>query len=253
MGDALPAIALPAGLRVRSVAAGGLHTCAIFSDDTLRCWGDNTHGQLGYGDTEARGDFAVSTPAYLPPIDLGAHEVAEQVVTSTASTCVLSRHALGSRRSVRCWGNNVHGELGYGDTAPRADTPRTRPALLAPLALGDATSEPLAVTLGWDHACAQLSDHTVQCWGDNDVGQLGLGDTQNRGASLPIEGMPRTDLGGAPSGVYAGISHSCATFDSGEVRCWGYNNAGQLGVEHLDAVGDQPREMGRLLRPTALR
>src|SRR5947209_8648312 len=34
------------GARLTSVSAGHGHTCAIKSDGTLTCWGDNTYGQL---------------------------------------------------------------------------------------------------------------------------------------------------------------------------------------------------------------
>lgn len=56
---------------------------------------------------------------------------------------------------VKCWGNNLVGALGLGDTK----------------------------TPGGDHTCALLDTGDVKCWGSNARGELGLGDTTNRGTT----------------------------------------------------------------------
>src|SRR5262245_7483768 len=58
-----------------------------------------------------------------------------------------------------------------------ADTEAASEAPVAPRAY-----KAIAVTSGRYHACALLEDHRVKCWGDNDYGQLGLGDRIDRGA-----------------------------------------------------------------------
>ena len=114
MGDSLPAV--PLGMRALAVSAGGNHSCALLEDGSVKCWGENSLGQLGQGDRVTRGDEPGELDA-LRPVDLGG-ERALQVTTGYSHTCVLLR---GDR--VRCWGNNVYGALGRGDGLPRGDEP----------------------------------------------------------------------------------------------------------------------------------
>ncbi len=96
------------------------HTCAVFEDRSVKCWGRNNHGQLGLPDTtENRGDAPNEMGVSLPAVDLG-NDTPLQVVTGEAHTCV--RFA---SQKVKCWGKNEHGELGYGDTLPRGAEPGT--------------------------------------------------------------------------------------------------------------------------------
>jgi hypothetical protein len=83
--------------------------------------------------------------------------------------------------SVKCWGSNVNGQLGLGDTQQRGDGPGELGATLPAVDLGPGRTA-LQLTAGYNHTCARLDDGSVKCWGLNDVGQLGLGDTQSRGS-----------------------------------------------------------------------
>ncbi|HEU4411388.1 MAG TPA: hypothetical protein VFS43_39420 [Polyangiaceae bacterium] len=96
------------------------------------------------------------------------------------------------------------------------------------------------VAVGGDHSCAIAGNREVHCWGRNDRGQLGDGTTTTRLTPVPVLEAP----GGPPlTGVQAlalGHQHSCALRTSGEARCWGRNDDGQLGdgttVDRLTAV-----------------
>jgi hypothetical protein len=83
----------------------------------------------------------------------------------------------------------------------------------------------IALSIGEYHACAILDDHKVKCWGDNSVGQLGLGDTRNRGASPDEMGdnLPTVDLGAGRTAkaIAARVYTTCALLDDGGVKCWG--------------------------------
>ena len=54
----LPSVDLGSGRSAKFIAAGGDHTCAILDDGSVKCWGRNDYGQLGYGDNQNRGDGA---------------------------------------------------------------------------------------------------------------------------------------------------------------------------------------------------
>jgi cysteine-rich repeat protein len=112
----------------------------------------------------------------------------------------------------------------------------------------------LEVVGGYIHTCALLNDGGVKCWGYNEYGQLGLGDTAHRGDSAGEMGdsLPAVSLGAGKSAVAlaAGHAHTCARLNDDSVKCWGLNNYGQLGLGDNDPRGDNTGEMADAL-PTA--
>ena len=111
----------------------------------------------------------------------------------------------------------------------------------------------VAIAAGKNHNCAILDNSSIKCWGANTSGQLGVGDTVNRGATTDGsdqmgDNLPVVDLGSGRTarGITAGDSHTCALLDNFSVKCWGYNFSGQLGQGLLDTDtrGDESGEMG---------
>ncbi len=98
------------------ITAGGFHSCAVLENGTVRCWGDNDAGQLGYGDTDDRGDNAGEMGDNLAPIDLGAGRTATAIAAGSSHSC-----AVLDNGAVKCWGDNDVGQLGYGDLDDRGD------------------------------------------------------------------------------------------------------------------------------------
>ena len=138
------------------------------------------------------------------------------IATSISHTCALTK---ASDAGVRCWGNNSSGQLGDGTITNRNE----------PVAVVGLSSGVSAVGAGSDFSCALLTNGLVQCWGANDVGQLGTG--PDRDPSL----VPVTVLssGGGPltnvTSLSVGSLHVCAVLSSGGAKCWGANTFGQLG------------------------
>jgi alpha-tubulin suppressor-like RCC1 family protein len=105
-----------------------------------------------------------------------------------------------------------------------------------------------ALGVGYYHTCVLLTNGQVKCWGRNDDGQLGLGDTIDRGDGPGEMGanLPFVDLG--PGAlvleVDAGYYHTCALLTDGAVTCWGDNFYSQLGLGDTSDRGDGPSEMG---------
>jgi alpha-tubulin suppressor-like RCC1 family protein len=220
-----PAAAPPSPV---AIAAGHFDGCVVLDGGALKCWGDNFDGQLGLGDTEDRGDGPNEMGGNLPAVALGTSRTAVAVDPGGNHTCALLDDA-----TVKCWGSNDDGQLGQGDTAYRGDAAGEMGDSLPAVALGTGRTA-VAIAAGWDHSCAVLDDGTVKCWGANDDGQLGLGDTADRGDG-PGEmgdGLPVVALGTGRTAVAitANYAYTCALLDDGTVKCWGANFNGQLGL-----------------------
>jgi cysteine-rich repeat protein len=145
-----------------------------------------------------------------------------------AHTCALLREGF-----VRCWGANDQGQLGLGTNA---DMTANHPYQNGVVKLGAAAT---AVVAGRAHTCALMTDGTVRCWGANNAGQLGLGNTMNVGDNEAPDAQHATAMLGMPA-IYigAGGDVTCAVMMDGTLRCWGQNNYGQLGLGHTRVIGD---------------
>ena len=125
------------------------HTCALKSDGSLWCWGENGFGQLGTGDLDLRQvPTRVGTSAAWSAIALGANR-----------TCALEQNG-----SLWCWGENDRGQLGLGH---QTDEP-------VPSRVGTATDW-ASVSAGTSATCARKVDDSLWCWGENRYGQFGDG------------------------------------------------------------------------------
>jgi len=175
----------------------GLHTCALKSDGTVWCWGDNEYGELGDGTTTER----------HTPVQVSGLTNVVAVAPGSVHTC-----ALKSDGTVWCWGDNYYGQLGDGTT-----TERHTPVQVSGL------TNVVAVTVGSLHTCALKSDGTVWCWGFNGAGELGDGTTTDRHTPVQVSGLTNVVA------VTVGFVHTCALKSDGTVWCWGYNHHGELG------------------------
>ncbi len=185
---------------VASLSTGDIDTCVLSSEGGVKCWGDNTYGQLGDGTTTQR-----STAGDVTGLTTGVTAVA----VNGLYTC-----AIVAGGSVKCWGFNQNGQLGNSTTT----------ASSTPVDVTGLTGGVTAITLGYDHACALLSGGGVKCWGNNATGQLGDGTTTNRSTPVTAAGL----MSGVTA-ITAGNDHTCALVSGGGVKCWGNNTSGQLG------------------------
>ncbi len=164
-----------------------------------------------------------------------------RLVAGYSHTCALSMEG-----AVRCWGASDpmvgHGQLGTGDLGGVGDEPGEMPP--ADVMVGGAVAQ---LSAGSWHTCAVLEGGEIRCWGKGDNGQLGTGAADSLGDGPGEMPPPAIDLGGDALQVSAGggwEGHTCALLVGGEVRCWGNNEHGQLGVTSEDLqVGDEPGEM----------
>jgi alpha-tubulin suppressor-like RCC1 family protein len=168
MGDALPTVDLGTGRFATSVVAGADFTCALLDNGQVKCWGANDMGQIGSGGTGNIGDQPGEMGDALAPVELGAGRTARSLST------VGYRHvcALLDDGTLKCWGNNLDGQLGLGDIVNRGDQSGQMGDNLPVAELGT-NQTALMVGTGAFQTCALLANGLVKCWG---AGGLGLGD-----------------------------------------------------------------------------
>ena len=201
---------LGTGRTAVSVSLGYGHTCAVLDDGSLKCWGYNYYGELGIGSTTQQ-----TTPQ---TVTLGTGRTAVSVSLGQYHTC-----AVLDDGSLKCWGDNSHGQLGLGSTTTQT-TPQN-------VTLGTGRTA-VSVSLGQYHTCAVLDDGSLKCWGKNSQGQLGLGSTTSQTTPQTVDlGTGRTAVS-----VSLGYGHTCAVLDDGSRKCWGHNSYGQLGIGSLSYV-----------------
>lgn len=201
------------------LSAGGAHTCGITSAGAMFCWGANDFGQLGVGDDRPRAltmhSVDVSGAGSSAP-------VWEMLIASQRNTCgladammlfcwgagdlgmngpnnlgILSKptgafyvvsgpiqlagmgntgYILTSGGSVFVWGDNRGGQAGLGDSAD--------PTIPTPSAI--VYSGAASVASGSEYACILMQNGTLQCFGFNEQGQLGLGDTATQSSPTTV-------------------------------------------------------------------
>lgn len=95
-----------------------------------------------------------------------------------------------------------------------------------------------SIGAGDGHSCAVTADAGLMCWGDNWLGDLGDGTTEQRDRPVDVTG-----LGGNVAMVRGGESHTCAALTTGGVQCWGEDNEGQLGVGTTFTHSTTPRDV----------
>jgi alpha-tubulin suppressor-like RCC1 family protein len=216
------------GASVKAISAGNRYTCALLAGGQVRCWGLNDKGQLGIASISTIGDDETPTTN----VNLGG-ATATSISAGRNHTC-----AVLSGGNVRCWGNNLFGQLGIASTTNIGDneSPTTN------VNLGGITVT--SITAGNAHTCALLSNGNVRCWGDNFFGQLGIGNQTTIGDNeIPVTDV---NLGGKTVfAIAAGEDHTCALLyptlpvaPGYDVRCWGYNRYGQLGIGTTITIGD---------------
>ena len=184
-----------------SIATTSNHTCAVSTGSGLvRCWGSNERGQLG--------PERVGNQTSQPSVTI--RSAATTVSTGDGFACaVVNGH-------VECWGSNSNGQLGMltaGNYSVLPPSPTTGPGM---------AGTPGSLAVGRIHVCAIRGLGELLCWGDNAVGELGIGTLDDRKTS------PTQVIASGVNSVELGEHHSCAVVNGG-LHCWGWNYAGQVG------------------------
>ncbi len=202
-----PASAAPQHGAATRISAGGYQACAITPSKRLKCWGNNSFGQLGIGS---------DATDQLTPVRVPGLENVKFVDVGDYETCAILR---GGR--LKCWGDNGSGAVGDGTTTERRE----------PTQVKGLTSGVVGVSVGTYHTCARLKSGRVKCWGSNTYGQIGNGTVGNEYHEPELVKNIRN-----ATQVSAGYEYSCATVNN-RAKCWGLNDDGKLGDRTI-----QPRD-----------
>lgn len=190
----------PAAPRLVAIAVGYRHSCALMNGGGVVCWGQNDSGQLGDGSKITRS---------IPVIVSGLGSGVKAVGVGWGFSC-----ALTTGGAVKCWGDNASGQLGDG----------TKSGQSTPVDVSGLASGVAAIAVGFNHACAMMMDGDLRCWGDNYFGGLGNGTNVDSAVPVEVSGLANDTVD-----VDAGYRFTCAVTSAGGVKCWGLNDAGQLG------------------------
>tara|TARA_B100000965_G_scaffold375784_1_gene368484 strand:- start:830 stop:2779 length:1950 start_codon:yes stop_codon:yes gene_type:complete len=201
-------VKIPLNRTVENIGMGRDHSCAVLDDSSLICWGSDSYGTLGNGDTETSSQYE---PVHAAIPD---GRIVKSVGGGRDNTCILLTDG-----GVMCWGRDNVGQNGDGGTS--ATTHSASSNVLLP----DGRAA-IHLEVGDFHSCVILDNGQVSCWGWNKHGMLGDNttvDSNTPSIALLPNGSVAVDLD-------VGLYHSCAVIDNGSVYCWGHNNKGRLGV-----------------------
>ena len=198
------------GDNVVQIAVGGSHTCALLEDRNVKCWGRNNNGQLGLGHTQSIGDNEAASS--VTSLSLG--EKVRQIVAGGTFSCALTEMG-----RVKCWGANSNGQLGLGHTQQVGHSELAAVGQSPFINIGGKVSK---LAAGWEHVCALLENQKLKCWGQNNNGQLGLGNTSNIGDNEHPVSAGDVSVGQDVRDVSLGRWNTCALLADQTVKCWGH-------------------------------
>lgn len=259
LGDALMSIDLGtndggAPLTATQISAGGLHTCALLNNGSVKCWGADGDGQLG------QGSVANLTAPPASAINLGMNNDGTPLTAMRISAGASNTCALLTGGNIKCWGDGSNGQLGsgnennIGDGGVTGTTAHLTIAAAPVINLGVGRTA-IQISAGLssgtnNHTCALLDNNGIKCWGLGGNGQLGQGSGGEGGiggsGANEIALIATIDLGRGRTTqqVHAGATHTCALSDHSGVKCWGDGKDGRLGQGSTDNIGDEQGELG---------
>lgn len=193
--------------RVASIALGHDHTCALFTNGALRCWGEARLGALGNPNPTNIGDDEAAATA--PAVALG--EPAKAVAAGATHTCALLESG-----QVKCWGR-WH-SLGFA--RPAGSQGQLDNSFVGPTGI-DAGAPLVELAAGFSHTCGRLVEGPIRCWGRNERGQVGYGINFQNDSGLPPRVLGNVPIAGPARRIWAGENGSCALLENESLSCWG--------------------------------
>jgi alpha-tubulin suppressor-like RCC1 family protein len=196
--------------KIRDLALGQSHSCALLTSGSVVCWGNNLTGEAGQPEGES---------PILMPAAVSESASIDGVVARGLHTCLLSDG------KASCFGYGADGVLGSGPngTVP-CDVATCAFEPLPVLASAVSVSGVAQLATGYYIGCARFVDGVLACWGSNYWGELGP-DQASSASDTPTRTFHMDVVT-----VATGDNHACAILPDDSVVCWGLNDGGQLGA-----------------------
>ena len=261
-GESLKPVEVPGISNAAKVFSGGQHTCALTSNQRVRCWGSNFYGESGVGGSD------IYAPNVTAITVTGGAELTSvtQLSTTTGFACALSGGTL------LCWGANTESQQakpadtmnhpvatavsglgtvaffsigfndvmtfdggstlkGWGNNYSQQVSAMTTNPIVSPASTTQSNVVELAMAN--QHGCLRLQSGDFTCFGSGYGGELGDG---TPGGMQPPPGVAHTLK---INRVVSGVAHSCARGVDGHIYCWGDNQYGAIG----DGTTTTPRSV----------
>ena len=198
----------------KHIIGGFGYVCAVALDGRVYCWGSNSNGKIGSGNTSS-----ALVPSAVKISGALVGKVIKQIEPSSAGnhSCVIA-----SDDKAYCWGHNGFGQLGNNNTVNSLNPVAVDTAGV----LASKTIKQIAS--GGISSCVIASDDKAYCWGSNNFGQLGNGNLKNSSTPTPVS-TTGVLAGKTIKQITAGNSYFCVIASDDKAYCWGSNSSGQLG------------------------
>jgi alpha-tubulin suppressor-like RCC1 family protein len=197
---------------VTAITAGGLHTCALLADTTVRCWGQNNEGEIGNG--TFLNNVVVPAPVLRFPFDQQGLKGVTAISAGDGIGGPTHTCALLADTSAVCWGYNANGQLGNRVDANSGISFDPFPVSVQGGLTGIVEISPG----GGSFTCARFADTTVRCWGFGFYGQLGDGIAHagpSFGSLTPVKVAGLGSLGAGSHTVCARASNNSGEISDG--------------------------------------
>jgi alpha-tubulin suppressor-like RCC1 family protein len=198
-----------------SITTGRSHTCGLTAEGVAYCWGRDNNGQLGNGGAS----LDTQSPSPVDSSTMTGNKAFVSIQNGVVHTCGLTVDGVAY-----CWGLDSRGQLGNGggSLATQSPSPVDTSIILGNKAF-------VQMTAGGEHSCGLTADGVAYCWGSNQYGQLGNGDSAiDKESPSPVE---TSTIGGNKSFVKLSVrvDHTCGLTADGAAVCWGSDAHGQIG------------------------
>jgi alpha-tubulin suppressor-like RCC1 family protein len=183
----------------KEISLNWLKSCAVLTNGSAVCWGDNYYGTLGNGSSGGTSNI---------PVFVSGNYEFSNIATANTASCALLKNG-----SAMCWGRNTVGELGNGEI---------NNSYIPIFVSGN--YEFSSINGGFNSFCGILTNNSAVCWGSNSDGQLGNGSTGGN-SNIPVFVSGNYNF----SSISVGDDFGCGILTNGSAICWGDNFNGQLG------------------------